>query len=112
MLKTIITATLAATFAFGAAGTASAQGNRASQASMRVSLAGLNLNTDAGAHEALYRIRDAAEQICGGAPSSPLERRWTFDPCVKRTVDATVAQLGNTHVALIAAGASQVARAQ
>lgn len=110
MIKTIIAASLAATFAF--AGAASAQGNRATDVSVRVSLAGLNLNTDAGAKAALYRIRDAAGQICGGEPSTPLERRSQFDPCVKRTVDQTVANLGSARVALVAAGASKVASAQ
>ena len=67
--------------------------------SQRVSYAGLDLNSDAGARAMLYRIHNAAASVCGDRPGlRPLNERATVNACMADASDRAVADLGSSNV--------------
>ncbi|HXV00787.1 MAG TPA: UrcA family protein [Caulobacteraceae bacterium] len=71
--------------------------------SVKVSLAGLDMESHAGGAIALRRITGAATIICGEA-RSPMELDRAHQACMKATVDRAVQSLGNPIVAALNGG--------
>lgn len=93
MLKQLIISSIA----FAAA----AQGALAQEPglpSVKVSLAGIDARTDAGAQIMLRRIKLAAGQVCGGQPSPMIDRQQKFEPCVNEVTQRTVTGLNSPHL--------------
>ncbi len=64
-----------------------------------VSVADLNLATDAGARTAEHRLVVAARQVCSPAPAiTELQRYAAYKTCVRSKVDKAVADLGAPRV--------------
>jgi UrcA family protein len=64
------------------------------QVSVKVSIADLNMNGEAGARVALSRIRYAAEEICrGGIDEQTLGEQMQSRSCETATVERTVASM-------------------
>ena len=64
-----------------------------------VSLAGLDLRSEAGAAAGLRRIEMASAKICGGEPNiQQLERHARYKACVEATVDRAVTSLASPQV--------------
>lgn len=84
---------LAALVALGFASGAHA-GPNADAVSVRVQTAGLNLGSESGARIALNRVRQAADQICGGRPDPrALGDFAAYRTCLSTTVDTAVASV-------------------
>lgn len=96
----ILTSLLAAAIALGAAGVATA--SDAERVSIRVPIADLNLQSEAGARVALRRITRAASTICGDAADSrEMARAALFQACVRSVVDKAVADAGSPTLAAL-----------
>jgi UrcA family protein len=67
--------------------------------SVNVPYGDLNLASAAGAGEMLQRIRHAAIQVCGPAPSDRLSFQRQYDECVRETVNRAVVDFGSPAVA-------------
>jgi UrcA family protein len=101
-IKTTITALSAiAAIGFAAgASSASAATPSADDVSVKVSLQGIDLNSDAGHKIMLARITQAARQICGSQPD-----KWMFDAsrayesCMSSVTDRALGQLDSATVA-------------
>jgi UrcA family protein len=77
MKRAILCAALGATALLGAVTVAQAEDGQ-----MRVPLAGVNLDTEAGAKTALTRIENSADRFCdGNAGRQTLERSQISDRC-------------------------------
>ena len=76
--------------AIGLGGASAFAANSDGQVSIRLSIADLNMNSEAGARVALSRIRYTAEKICG-EPGRSLRRQTLVRECVANTVGRTVA---------------------
>jgi UrcA family protein len=75
------------------------------QVSIKVSLADLNVTSDAGAHEALARINRAARQICGGGDAEPsFTQQMQFRSCVTGAVGRTVAAINQPALTAVSQG--------
>lgn len=60
--------------------------------SVKVQMVGLDLNTQSGARTALNRVRQAADQMCGGQPDlKNLRALVAYRTCLKTKVDSAVA---------------------
>ncbi len=93
MLKQLIISSIA----FAAA----AQGALAQEPglpSVKVSVAGIDARTEAGAEIMLRRIKLAAGQVCGGQPGPLLDRLQKFEPCVNEVTQRTVTGLDSQHL--------------
>jgi UrcA family protein len=69
--------------------------------SLKVNSAGLNLNSDAGAHAMLKRMAVAAEQACGVEAEFDALRAGMFHVCYKQALSHAVVALNQpmvTHV--------------
>ena len=86
-----LTASLLALGLLAGASAASAQSTEI--ATVKVSVAGLNFGSPAGAKIILRRIRNAAAKVCGPEPTAPLDRMNHFQPCVKTATDRAVASM-------------------
>ncbi|HEY2750993.1 UrcA family protein [Phenylobacterium sp.] len=96
MFRQIITSAFAASLLLAAASTAEAQVSDVQSA--KVSVAGIDTNSDEGATIVLRRIRNAAGEVCGGEPSRPLDRQEKFKPCVQEVTQHAVSKLSNPHL--------------
>jgi|KBSMisStandDraft_5_1062788.scaffolds.fasta_scaffold3210609_1 UrcA family protein len=113
MSRKILFATLAATAALSLCTAASAgpqaQPYDPDTVSVKVSLADLNLNNEPGARIALRRIRNAAREVCGVAPSHPLmkesELYWA---CQRGATDRAVARLDVPTVSALNAAQTRI----
>ena len=76
------------------------------QSSVRVSLAGLDLHSEAGAKIALHRIQSAATDVCGVETDARLIVGWNRS-CTTQAVERAVADLGNPIVTALYAGTGQ-----
>ena len=69
---------------------------------MKVSSAGLNLNSDTGAHSMLKRLTIAADQVCGGANAEfDALHAAVYHACYKETLSNAVRAMNQpmvTHV--------------
>ena len=64
-----------------------------------VRYADLDLASRDGAHALIQRVRQAADAVCGGAPSlASLNDQDRYQACVGRTVDGAVQQLNSPLV--------------
>ena len=80
------------------------------QSSVKVSLTGLDLQSEAGAKIALHRIRSAATDVCGVETDARLIVNGDRNPsCTADAVDRAVAALGNPIVTTLYAGPGQSA---
>jgi UrcA family protein len=67
----------------------------ADKVSVSISVADLNLTSQAGARVALQRVRNAARTICGDEPDNRDQKyAGQFQACVQAVVDRAVATLG------------------
>jgi len=103
MPRKILPSLLAAAIAVGAASAAAAAPPPApadERVSVRVPVADLNLQSEAGARVALRRITRAAGAICGDEPDSrEMARQALFQACVRSAVDKTVAEADSPMLA-------------
>ena len=103
MPRKILPSLLAAVIAVGAASVAAAAPASAptdERISVRVPVADLNLQSEAGARVALRRIAKAASAICGDEPDSrEMARAALFRACVRSAVDRTVAEADSPMLA-------------
>jgi UrcA family protein len=77
--------------------------------SVRVSIAGLDISSPAGAKAVLGRIHQAARSICGAEPVvQDLSGRAAYSRCVSAITDRTVAALANPVVTAMNGGQSVV----
>jgi UrcA family protein len=97
MFKQIIIASFAA--AIGAAASAQAQTPASDTTSVAVSVAGLDMSSEAGARITLRRIEAAAGKVCGDEPTMAVERKQRFEPCVHEVTARTISGLNNPRVA-------------
>ena len=73
--------------------------------SVKVSVAGLDLNSEAGAKIMLKRLHAAAETVCGVAPEfKQIDLRGIYDNCVSQAFGNAVTVLGNPMVTAAAGG--------
>ena len=79
---------------------------------VKISYAGLDINTEAGAKTLLHRIQRAAGEVCGGEPSNRIDRFKTFRPCVKDVVQRTVSGIDSPTLTAVYGGGSTLALAQ
>jgi len=79
---------------------------------IKVSTAGLDLNTESGARTLLKRIEHAAAQVCGGEPSNRMDRIKTFRPCTKEVMNRTVSEINAPTVTALYEGRSSLVMAQ
>jgi UrcA family protein len=79
---------------------------------VKVSTAGLDITTEAGARTLLRRIEHAAAQVCGGEPSSRMDRVQKFRPCTKEVVNRTVSEINAPTVTAVYEGRSSLVMAQ
>lgn len=101
MPRNILASLLAAAIAVGATSAAVAAPAQ-ERVSVRVPVADLNLQSEAGARVALRRITKAASAICGDAPDSrEIARAAMFQECVRSAVDQTVADAGSPALAAL-----------
>ncbi|HEY2178395.1 MAG TPA: UrcA family protein [Caulobacteraceae bacterium] len=78
--------------------------------SVTVSLAGLDMASQAGGHAALQRITGAARIICGEAPSPvDLSGGPAYRACMKTAIDRAVDTLGNPIVTALNGGHQDLA---
>ena len=104
---TVLTAVVALGFA---AASQSAFAQSDDTVSVKVSFADLNPSTDAGAKVMLRRIRNAANSICGPAPTNPIDRMMgPYDTCIKETVSQAVSQLNSPLVTALYSGKTKSA---
>jgi len=94
MLKQLIIAS----FALAAVAGAPARAQTADVSSVKVSFDGIDTHSTSGARLMLQRIKVAAEKICGGYPSAPLDRVAKFKPCVDEVTQRTVNGLNNVRL--------------
>ena len=98
MHRKIVPALLAAAL-MGGAGAHAAAAEPAAETTVKVRVAGLDLESDAGARIALARIHRAAGKVCGGEPETRLlDRRAAYDGCVREAVDRTVASAHSSRL--------------
>jgi UrcA family protein len=102
------TTLLAAALAFGLASVASASPAPASDpdvASTTVSLAGLDLHTEAGAKTAYHRIRQAAQDVClAETDARPVLPDASQPSCLTLTANRAIATLGSPMVSALNSG--------
>ena len=78
--------------------------------SVRVSLTGLDLESEAGASAALARIRAAAGVVCGGRPAPiELDRQAEFRACTRLTTGRAAEGFGNPIIAALSRGYGELA---
>jgi len=69
--------------------------DRGDDVMVSVSVADLNLDTEAGAHTALRRLTVAAREVCSPEPAVTELVRWDrYKTCVKGKVDKAATDLG------------------
>ena len=74
------------------------------QMSVKVRVAGLDLNSSQGATIALNRISHAASNVCGGAPTfGELDRQAAFSSCRKAAIAGAVLTLNQPALNQLAA---------
>jgi UrcA family protein len=74
-------------------------------ATAKVSLADLDLRSEAGAAVGLRRIEMASEKVCGGQPDVRLiQRQASYKACVAVTMDRAVTSLGSPRVTALYTG--------
>ena len=75
------------------------------QVSLKVSIADLNLATEAGAREALARIQRTARHICGDGDAEPgLTQQLQFRSCVSEAVQHAVAAINAPMLTAVSQG--------
>ena len=79
---------------------------------VKISYAGLDINTESGARTLLKRIENAAGEVCGGEPSNRIDRFQKFRPCVKDVVQRTVSGINSPTLTAVYGGGSTLALAQ
>ena len=73
--------------------------------SVKVSLADLNMASEAGAQTALARIRFAANQACGGDLSDQtLGEQMQFRSCAKQAVQRAIASINQPALTAVSRG--------
>jgi len=94
--------------AMSGTGTAFAGGTDSGDAtpSVRVSYAGLDLASDAGAQILYRRIANAAERVCENGGSRELTATWARRRCERQAIARAIEQVGNPKVAAILASAT------
>lgn len=91
-----------------AAHAAPATGSSPEAATMKVSLADLNLGSDTGAAAGLRRIENPSKVVCGGEPNlREYQRHVDYAACVAVTVDRAVTSLANPRVTALHRGAGR-----
>jgi UrcA family protein len=65
---------------------------------IEVSLAGLNLATQADARTAYSRLRAAAQKVCHGVESTERRGHLKFDRCYQEALSNAVADVGNGNI--------------
>ena len=80
------------------------------QVSIKVTYADLNLDSRAGAEALLRRVGQAAESVCGPAPSDHLDNALIYRACVNDVANSAVANLGHPLVSALNAGAKGEAK--
>jgi UrcA family protein len=95
--KTILTA-VAAFAAMSVSASAFAAPPSDTDVSVKVSLAGVDLQSQAGAQVALGRIHFAARQICGEEATPDLGDRAQYRACMDQVTQRAVAKLGSAVV--------------
>lgn len=80
--------------------------------SVKVSRAGLDLNTESGARTLLKRIETAAAEVCGGEPSNRLDRFQKFRPCTREVVQRTVSGINSPTLSAVYGGRTTLVMAQ
>lgn len=76
---------------------------RGDDVTVRVSIADLNLATEAGARAALSRVTIAAREVCSPAPAiTELERWRLYKACIAGKVSKAVADIGSPLMASLA----------
>jgi UrcA family protein len=105
--KTIATIAALAALGFATSGHAASPAvSDPDTVTVKVNIADLNLSSQAGASTVLRRIHEAADQICGGAPSiKDLVAFSAYKSCVTSVTDRTVASLDNPYVTAMNGGA-------
>jgi UrcA family protein len=99
--RKILTSLLAAAIAVGATSVAAAAPAE-DRVSVRVPIADLNLQSEAGARVALRRITNAAGSICGDeADTRDLRRQALFQACVRHVVGEAVAAADSPMLAAL-----------
>jgi UrcA family protein len=97
--KTVLAAVAAfAVLAVSAGAFAAAAGGYADTVSVKVSLAGVDLQSPPGAEVALGRIHQAARQVCGVEAADDLAGRARYAACLSEVTDRAVASLDNRMV--------------
>jgi UrcA family protein len=109
-IKTLLTA-VAAFAAMAVSASAFAAPTSDTQVSVKVSLAGVDLQSQAGAQVALGRIHVAARQICGEEPTDALDGRAQYRACMAQVTDRAVAKLGSPTVAALNGPVQSVSKA-
>ena len=102
MLKLIITSAFAASLLVAV--TSPAQAQVSEVPTVKISVAGIDANSDSGARIILQRIHNAAAKVCGGVPNRPLDRLLKFEPCVQGVTQNTVARLSNPRLTAMLGG--------
>jgi UrcA family protein len=95
--KTILTA-IAAIAAMSLSASAFAAPSGDTEVSVKVSLAGINLQSQAGAQVAVGRIHFAARQICGEETTADLGARARYSACMNQVTQRAVARLDSPLV--------------
>lgn len=74
----------------------------ADEAQMHINLAGVNVNSEAGAQLALSRIRAEAQQFCeGGSRRTTLDRSLLIAACEQKMTQSAVAQVASPHLSAL-----------
>jgi UrcA family protein len=113
MIKQTLAVTLLGILALsgGAASAASPQTDF-DQVAVKVSYAGLDINSEEGARILLHRIDRAAGEVCGGPPSNRQDRLRWYRPCKKEVVQRTVSGINSPTLRALAGVESPMTVAQ
>jgi UrcA family protein len=73
----------------------------------RVSYAGLDLDSDAGARTLIRRLKSAAEQVCEPLAGERLEQKQRWRECYEHALTHAVRDLNHPQVTLLYEGAAK-----
>lgn len=107
MFKPVLITAFVATFGLAGVNATSVQAQTSDVVKVFVSYADINTATPQGAAVLRNRVTRAAEKVCGGRPSAPLQQATQFKPCVKDVTARALASLNSTKLA--AAGRTTIA---
>ncbi len=108
MFKPVLITAVVATFGLAGVNATTAQAQTPDTVKVFVSYADINTATPQGAAVLRNRIANAAEKVCGGRPSAPLQRATQFAPCVKDVTAHALANLNSTRL-VAAVGRTMIA---